>query len=95
MSLNSFPRPEHIGALKARADALAKLRSATIEISEDGLDRFRCQYRLRIVHSASGHTESVSIHFQLADKLLHSAEVTQVDRLLNEAIGKCLASVQG
>lgn len=90
MSANSFPRPEHVAALLAHARKLADLQSDGISVSDAGLDRFRCQYRLELKNQATGWIELVGVHFQLAEKLLGSGSAGNLDRKLLAGLHKCL-----
>lgn len=92
MSLNSFPKPEHRAALIAHAANLAAQMDEALEITDAGLDRFHCQYRVKISQPGAGAGVEVSVHFQMAEKLLVSQPPDQLNRLLLDGMRRCLSA---
>ena len=89
MSVNSFPRPEHLDALLEYARTLLVTTGRGVDVESNGLDRFHCQYRLKFRHRPSGNCEEVSIHFQLAEKVYSGQGTMQLDRQLAAAVQRC------
>src|SRR5690348_5014589 len=80
MSQNSFPRREHVAALQATIETLGEAAGLTLRIEESGLDRYRCQYRLKVICPGAGWSEEIQVHFQIAEKLLTEGKSDQLDR---------------
>jgi glycine betaine/choline ABC-type transport system substrate-binding protein len=90
MSQSSFPRTEHLTALKAHVEQLLSAAAGEFEVRESGLDRFRCQYRIEISQTVTGRAEEVPVHFQLVERLLAAGSNEALDRLLTTAIRRLL-----
>src|SRR5690242_7440815 len=87
MSKNSFPKPEHVAALQAAIHKLGEEGGVAIQAEDSGLDRYRCQYRLKLVCPDAGWSEVIQVHFQVAEKLLTEGKSDQLSRQLNKLLG--------
>ena len=87
MSQNSFPRREHIAALQAAVHTLGEKGGVDLQAEDFGLDRYRCQYRLKLSCPAAGWSEMILVHFQVAEKLLKEGNSDQLNRQINKLLG--------
>ena len=81
MSRASFPRPEHLALLQEKIGQWLQDRNWGIEVTERGLDHYRCQYRFGFRRPPEGWVE-LSIHFQVAGRLETGSGDTELCRLL-------------
>ena len=81
MSRASFPRTEHSVLLQENLATLLSSLVTQLEFTSLGLDHYRCSYRFGFrLRAQSGDAEwkELSIHFQLADRLEQSGDVTEL-----------------
>jgi hypothetical protein len=88
MSQSSFPRPEHIAALRAHLQNFAKESGVELQAENSGLDRYHCHYRVGLRSLAGDWREELSVHFQVAERLLAGGNTEGLDRQLKEAVNR-------
>jgi len=87
MSQNSFPKREHVEALQAAIHKLGEENGLALQAEDSGLDRYRCQYRLKLGCPNAGWSEIILVHFQVAEKLLKEGKSDQLSRQINKLLG--------
>ena len=68
-----------------RQEIAARLRSKSLpfEVSERGLDHYRCCYRFGIRHAPEQDWVELSVHFQVAERLETTRSTEELGRILN------------
>ena len=95
MSQSSFPKAEHVAALHEHILQKASESGLELEVADAGLDRYRCQYRLRLKCQATDWSEEIAVHFQAAENLLAGKSVEALERQLAEVFRQCRSAMEG
>ena len=83
MSRSSFPRPEHVALLRQRIAARLQGDSISLEMSERGVDHYRCCYRYGFRRRGDNEWKDLSIHFQIVERLEQGGDASELEELLN------------
>lgn len=83
MSGSSFPRPEHIALLRRLIERRGRGRSPSVEVAERGLNHLKCQYKFGLRQEPEGVWRELSIHFQVAERLLAGADDSELERIID------------
>lgn len=90
MSVSSFPRPEHIALLRNKIEGRLRSRGEALEIAERGLNQLKCQYKFGFRRSPEDEWIELGIHFQVADRLEHGGNDSELNRILDEFLERHL-----
>ena len=88
MSRSSFPRTEHIAALRVAIARGLGAQQVRLEVAERGIDHLRCCYRFGFRHSAEQDWIELPIHFQVAERLEAGRGTAELERILDSFL-KC------
>jgi hypothetical protein len=83
MSRVSFPRPEHIALLRDTIVARLAAAGLPLEMTNRGLDHYRCLYRFGFRRTSKDDWSELTVHFQVAERLEISNDDAELGRLLD------------
>ena len=83
MSRSSFPRPEHAALLRQRIVERLQSQPLPYEVTERGLDHYRCCYRFGIRRATDPGSAELSVHFQVAERLENTQSAGELARILD------------
>ena len=83
MSRSSFPQPQHAALLRQRIAERLQSQPLPYEVTERGLDQYRCCYRFGIRRPADQDWVELSVHFQVAERLENTRSARELARILD------------
>ncbi len=92
MSRSSFPRAEHVAALRAAIARLLGEQQTRLEVAERGIDHLRCCYRFGFRHSPEQDWIELPIHFQVAERLEAGRGPAELERILDSFLQRSFAA---
>ena len=84
MSVASFPRAEHVALLRQKIEERLRERNLSLEVTECGLNQYRCQYRFGVRRQRTEEWTEISIHFQVAERLETGQNDAELNRMLDD-----------
>lgn len=88
MSVASFPRAEHIALLRQRIEERLRERNLPLEVTERGLNQYRCQYRFGFRRRPEDEWTEIPIHFQVAERLESGQNDAELNRILDDFLNQ-------
>ena len=82
MSRASFPRPEHSALLREKIHTALQARGLPLELTDRGIDQYRCCYRFGFRRFAAQEWTDLAIHFQVAERLESSSDDAELEHIL-------------
>lgn len=92
MSRSSFPRPEHAYLLHQEIAEQLRSNPVPMEVSERGVDHYRCCYRFGIRRMGETGWVELPIHFQVAARLESIQRRQELRRILELFLGRYFAA---
>jgi hypothetical protein len=92
MSRCSFPRPQHAVLLREKIAERLRSYPVPVEVSERGLDHYRCCYRFGIRRAPEQDEVELSVHFQVAERLEAAGSAEELIRILDLFVERHFAS---
>jgi len=88
MFRSSFPRSEHITALRQKLQERLGRVPQTIEVADLGLNHYKCHYKVGLRRRAEEPWIELAVHFQVMDRLEATGNDAELNRILDRFLNQ-------